>query len=235
VGYRAYGHRSRAGSEASSAQENPQIRRLRKAAFYTATIVAVLVIAAEAGFWLSGSDRVEGNLSDCVVLVPGYPAKADGTPHAIQRFRVDAAIVVYRQFHCRRMIVSGGAVANRYVEAETMADLASKSGVPVESLIVESNARSTWENVGCARQFFKDSNHVLIVSDPLQAHRAKRYACRQDPQQCSTISAVGVTPPFSELWWSVPLAANEARIKIQDYFAEKLGRLENPALCRRGL
>jgi uncharacterized SAM-binding protein YcdF (DUF218 family) len=191
---------------------------LRKAAVYTAAIVVLLVVSAEAAFWISGSEPVDANLSNCVVLVPGYPTKADGTSPAIQRFRVDAGVSVYRKFRCSRIIFSGGAVANRYFEAETMAGLAERNGVPAQDLIAENHARSTWENVGCSKPYLKGAARVLIVSDPLQAHRAKRYACRQNAQYCSSISAVGVTPPLSALWWAVPLAANEMRVRIKDSF-----------------
>ena len=201
--------------------------RIRKALIYSAAILVLLIVAAEAAFWLSGSDRVNGNLTDCVVLIPGYPSKSDGTPHAIQRFRVEAGIATYKQYQCRKIIVSGGAVANSYAEAETMAALAKSKGVPVQDLIVEIHARSTWENVGCSRPYFNDATAVLVVSDPLQAHRAKRYACRQDTHLCTSFFAVGVNPPLTDLWWAVPLAANEVRIKIKD----KLGRAENAPAC----
>ncbi len=209
----------------------------RKAARYLIPAIVLLIIAAEAAFRLAGSDRVDGdNLANCVVLIPGYPSKSDGTPHAIQRFRVEAGVAVYRKYQCSRIILSGGAVSNPNVEAEVMASLAELAGVPSNKLDVERNAQSTWENIGCSKPYFKDAARVLIVSDPLHAHRAKRYACLQDSHLCSSVSAIGVTPPLTAIWWAVPLAVNEVRIKIQDFVADEIGRSQDAASdCRHGL
>jgi len=200
--------------------------RFRKALIYSAAFIVLLIVAAEAAFWLSGSDRVDGDLTHCAVLVPGYPSNSDGTPHAIQRFRVEAGIAAFKHYQCRAIIVSGGAVSNSYTEAETMAALAKSKGIPARELIVETHARSTWENVGCSRHYLENASAVLVVSDPLQAHRAKRYACRQDSHLCESFFAVGVNPPLTDFWWAVPLAANEVRIKIKDYLYE-----ENATAC----
>src|SRR5262245_12467068 len=141
---------------------------VRKAAIYLITAFALLIFASEFAFWLSGSDNIS-SVSNCVVLVPGYPTKSDGMPHAIQRFRVEAGVMMYRKYQCRKIIFSGGAVVNAYAESETMASLAERLGVPPADLIVERHARSTWENVGCSKPYFKDAAKVLIVSDPLHA------------------------------------------------------------------
>lgn len=140
-------------------------------------------------------------------------------------------MAAFRKFQCSKIIFSGGAVENQYAEADTMAAIAESRGVSSNDRIIERRARSTWENVGCSKPYFKDALQVLIVSDTLHAHRAKKYACRQDSRHCSSVFAIGVIPPLSALWWSIPLAANEIRVKIKDYLAEKSEHTPNAPAC----
>ncbi len=81
------------------------------------------------------------------LIVLGSPADPDGKASPEQRERVMEAVREFRAGRAGHMIVTGGAVHNRWVEAETMARIAEGAGVPVEDVVVEGRARNTIENV----------------------------------------------------------------------------------------
>lgn len=195
-------------------------------------IVAALVFlsgaivgAANGAYWLGQQlDDDPGGAGSCAVLVLGSPTRADGTTGPIQRFRVAAGVETYRANHCGALVVSGGAVHNQHVEAESMAGLARKAGVAPNHIIVEGKARSTWQNVGCATPLVAGYDRVLIVSDSLHAFRAKRYACRQSQNLCQRVRAVGRFGPASLWWWHV----SGAMYELADYVRDKLIYARHP-------
>jgi vancomycin permeability regulator SanA len=126
----------------------------------------------------------------CAVLVAGYPTREDGSAHPLQRARVAAGVAALRAGGCTRLVLSGGAVHGRYVEAQTMAGLARERGVAAEQIVVEERARSTWQNVGCAAPLLAGFERVYLVSEGLHARRARRYLCRQQPGWCDRVVAV---------------------------------------------
>jgi uncharacterized SAM-binding protein YcdF (DUF218 family) len=154
---------------------------------------------------------------NCVVLVPGYPTHDDGTLSPVQRVRVEAGFSAYQKQHCKKIVLSGGAVANPYSEAETMANFAKTLGVPDQDIIVEGRSRNTWENIGCSLTDLKNYSSILITSDILHAKRAKRYLCRQQPSLCSRVMPIGNVLPWRLLWWKVPAAAHELISWLRDW------------------
>jgi vancomycin permeability regulator SanA len=166
----------------------------------------------------------------CAVLVLGYPTNADGTFSPVERFRVEAGVHVYREHGCSKLVLSGAAVQNEHVEADSMAVLAKHLGVPSEDIVLERMARSTWENVGCTARLLPSTAPVLVVSDSLHASRAARYACRQDPGLCERFLATGVAPPI-DAFWSVVVAANELRVFVRDFLLYRSGAVENSPSC----
>jgi len=203
-----------------------------KRVMLAALLVAAFSFAAtKAAFWLATlSVPRPSSEQDCAVLVLGYPAKADGTFSPVERFRVEAGVQVYREHQCSKLVLSGAAVRNEHVEAESMAALAKRLGVPNESIVLERRARSTWENVGCTARLLPSTDRVLVVSDSLHANRAARYACRQDPRLCERFLATGVAPPIGA-FWSVAVAANELRALVRDFLLHRTGAVEDSPGC----
>lgn len=80
------------------------------------------------------------------LIVLGYPAKRDGTPRPEMRERVLEGVREYRAGVAPRMILTGGAAHNGYVEAQVMAALAKANGVPAEAIIEEDQAKDTIQN-----------------------------------------------------------------------------------------
>ena len=82
-----------------------------------------------------------------VILVLGSPSRADGSPSPEQRERVLEGVRAWRQGIAPRIVMSGGAAHNRWVEAHSMALLAEQQGVPASAVIEETQAQNTIQNV----------------------------------------------------------------------------------------
>jgi uncharacterized SAM-binding protein YcdF (DUF218 family) len=80
------------------------------------------------------------------LIVLGYPAFPDGTPRPEMRERVLEGVREYRAGVAPRIIMTGGAAHNQYVEAHVMATLAESEGVPASAVIEEGQAHDTIQN-----------------------------------------------------------------------------------------
>jgi uncharacterized SAM-binding protein YcdF (DUF218 family) len=81
-----------------------------------------------------------------VILVLGNPANGDGSIGPIARSRVLEAIRQYHAGVAPRLLMTGGAVLNQFVEAQVMQQFARSQGVPDGALIAEGEARNTIQN-----------------------------------------------------------------------------------------
>ncbi len=80
------------------------------------------------------------------IIVLGSPADADGNPTPIELARVTEAVHEYERGVAPRLIFTGGAVANRFVEAQVMAHAAEAQGIPESSVLVEQQAHDAIQN-----------------------------------------------------------------------------------------
>ena len=90
---------------------------------------------------VEGVDAPNDISGSCGVLVLGTAARTDGSPSSAQRLRVEVGARAYDEFGCSLMVVSGGAVGNRFVEAEVMAAIARKLKIPEQDIWIEARAR----------------------------------------------------------------------------------------------
>jgi uncharacterized SAM-binding protein YcdF (DUF218 family) len=123
-------------------------------------ILVLGVLAVAAGEWalwraVPGSNTAREKFD--VILVLGNPSKADGTPGPEQRERVLEAVREWRKGVAPRIVMSGGAAHNGFVEGETMKTFAVQQGVPAEDVIVEGQAKDTVQNVFYTAQIMKAS------------------------------------------------------------------------------
>lgn len=81
-----------------------------------------------------------------VLIVLGYPADADGNPSPTELARVSEAVREYERGVAPRMILTGGAAHNRFVEAQVMARVAEAQGIPADMIVEEPNAHDTIQN-----------------------------------------------------------------------------------------
>lgn len=156
------------------------------------------------------------NGESCGVVVLGYPSRRNGDTHPIQRSRVQTGVKVFRERDARLMVMSGGAVKNAFVEADTMVELAAERGVARDVLIAERLSRTTWENVENAAPLLAACDVVLIVSEPLHAARARRYWHQQYPEDASRVFVGSRRRPFERWWLTVPTTLYELAIALQD-------------------
>ncbi len=81
------------------------------------------------------------------LVVLGTPADTDGSTTAMQRWRVEEGVAELRRGRGRRIVFTGGAAANRFVEADVMGAYAQALGVPAAAIFRERQAHTTIENV----------------------------------------------------------------------------------------
>jgi uncharacterized SAM-binding protein YcdF (DUF218 family) len=81
------------------------------------------------------------------IVVLGTPADSDGNPTPELLDRITEGVREYERGVAPRLIVSGAAAHNRFVEAEVMARVAQAQGVPASVIIQEPKAIDTIQNV----------------------------------------------------------------------------------------
>jgi uncharacterized SAM-binding protein YcdF (DUF218 family) len=118
------------------------LRRLIIFAFVCAVVYVGVVFFIDRSLPLSNTDATHFD----TLIVLGYPAFPDGTPRPEMRARVLEGVREYRAGVAPRMIVTGGAAHNHYVEAHVMAQLAEAQGVPASAVIEEGQAHDTIQN-----------------------------------------------------------------------------------------
>ena len=135
-------------------------------------MVGVLVWAAVERFLAPLSNTSQERFDAIVVL--GYPADSDGNPSPILLARVSEAVREYERGIAPRLIVSGGAAHNQYIEADVMADVAKAQGVPASAVIEEPQATDTIQNACYADRIMKYHGWASaeIVSSPEHLPRA---------------------------------------------------------------
>lgn len=113
-----------------------------------------------------------------VGIALGCPAQDDGTPSDCLRCRVRAAVQALRERRVQKVIFSGGAAHNRYVEGEVMAKLALQSGIPRDRILIEGESLTTWQNLRYAQRIMRRHGLVtaLLISATNHLPRARRFA-----------------------------------------------------------
>jgi uncharacterized SAM-binding protein YcdF (DUF218 family) len=115
------------------------------------------------------------------IIVLGAPADADGNPTPAQLARVAEAVREYERGVAPRLILTGGAAHNRFVEAEVMARTAEAQGIPADAIVVEPEARDTIENACYAERIMQAHgwSSAEVVSSAAQLPRAGLIFNRQ--------------------------------------------------------
>jgi uncharacterized SAM-binding protein YcdF (DUF218 family) len=80
------------------------------------------------------------------IIVLGTSADSDGNPTPEQLARVTEGVKEYERGVAPRIILTGGAAINRFVEARVMEKTANAEGIPESAIFVEPEARDTIQN-----------------------------------------------------------------------------------------
>lgn len=128
---------------------------------------------------LKKSNYNNGQKKDVIILL-GYPAKKDGSISPILRERIRKAAKLYHDGIAELIICTGAAVANKYVEADVMAETLIELGIPYSNIIREKFARGTYENIVNSKKIMKNRGlrTAVIVSSPWHLRKASSYAFR---------------------------------------------------------
>jgi uncharacterized SAM-binding protein YcdF (DUF218 family) len=108
------------------------------------------------------------------IIVLGNPADNDGNPTPMQLSRVTEAVHEYERGVAPRLILTGGAVYNRFVEAQVMARVAEAQGIPASAIYIEPRARDTIQNACYSVRIMQDHgwHSAEVVSNAFHLPRA---------------------------------------------------------------
>jgi uncharacterized SAM-binding protein YcdF (DUF218 family) len=108
------------------------------------------------------------------ILVLGTPADSDGNPTPELLDRITEGVREYERGVAPRIVVTGAAAHNRFVEADVMARVAEAQGVPISVLFEEPRALDTIQNA-CYSAHILESHgwhSVEVVSSASHLPRA---------------------------------------------------------------
>lgn len=118
--------------------------KARGAVAASAVVVGVIAWAAIARALAPTENTAQDHFD--VLIVLGSPADADGNPTPMELERVTEAVDEYERGVASRMIITGGAAHNQYVEADVMARVAEAQGIPAGAIVEERTALDTIQN-----------------------------------------------------------------------------------------
>lgn len=121
------------------------------------------------------------SISGNILVVLGYPADDSGQPSPILKARLDKAIELYKKGQAEKVILTGAAVDNKYVESDVMADYCRLHGIPEQDILKESDARNTYENARMVKRIMHDMGYkkALVVTSSFHKMRAELFFSRQ--------------------------------------------------------
>jgi uncharacterized SAM-binding protein YcdF (DUF218 family) len=194
-----------------------RIRKYQKLLKVSLVLMLLTISCSETADWMASRFFARSPFGkNCVVLVLGYPSHNNGQPSPVQITRTLEGVHSYQYYHCELMVISGSAVKNHIVEAQTMSIVAKSRGVPSTSMILETKAQNTWENIKFSTSILEKYDNILIVSDNLHAQRGRRYLCKQRPDLCDRTFVAVRYRPFYQWSWKIPAALYELFTAVRD-------------------
>ena len=134
------------------------------------------------------------------IIVLGYPADSDGNPTPELQSRVAEGVREYERGVAPRLILSGGAAYNHFVEAQVMARTAQAQGIPASAIFLEPQAMDTIQNACYSARIMKAHSwrSAEVVSGAPHLPRAGLIFSRL-PLEWRTHAASPVSP-YSEVY-----------------------------------
>ncbi|MCC7537645.1 MAG: YdcF family protein [Deltaproteobacteria bacterium] len=171
------------------------------------------------GAWETASACIHAGHDAIVVL--GCPSEADGSPSRCQTTRADFAVALSSAGLGNRFIVTGAAVANEHVEAESLRSLLIARGVADSDIVLEPLAEHTDENLYYSSRIMQDRGwqSAVVVSDDA-GHLVFTGLC--DANCCVQLGRMTV------LDFEVP---GRAPIRAGHYVLDPFGPRVEPAEC----
>ena len=174
-------------------------RRRKPLSIGTRLILASVVSIAALLAWaaiarsLAPSSNTHLTRFDAIIVL-GTPADSDGNPRPNQLARVTEAVREYQRGVAPRLILTGGAAHNRFIEARVMARTAEADGIPASAIYLEPQAMDTIQNACFADRIMKAhgwrSAEIVATAEHL-------------PRAAMIFNAL---PPDSAIQWSTHAA-----------------------------
>ncbi len=162
---------------------------------FTAVVVALASVYAVfnlAQVWMVG--RSDQSRSVDAIVVMGV-AQYDGRPSPQLQARLDHVLTLWNEGLTSLIITTGGnKPGDRFTEAQTSANYLIESGIPENSIALETTGTSTRESLLGVELIMKsrDLHSILIVTDPYHALRSRLIA--QDLGLTSFVSPTRTSP-----------------------------------------
>lgn len=137
------------------------------------------------------------------IVVLGTPADSDGNPTPTQLARVTEGVREYERGVAPRLIMTGGAAHNGFVEARVMARTAHAQGIPESAIFIEPQARDTIQNACYTTRLMKAHgwSSAEVVSSASHLPRAG-YIFNALPLQWRTHAAPSLSPGPAVYPWA---------------------------------
>ncbi len=137
------------------------------------------------------------------IIVLGHPADSDGNPTPGQLARVTEGVREYERGVAPRLILTGGAVRNQFVEARVMARSAEAQGIPRSAIFLDQQSRDTIQNACYAERIMKAHGwrSAEVVSSGSHLPRAA-LIFKQLPFDWRTHAAPPLEPESAEYKWA---------------------------------
>lgn len=135
--------------------------------------VVLLLVSAVAARSLAPASNTTLTRFDAIIVL-GTPADSDGNPKPAQLARVTEAVHEYQRGVAPRLILTGGAAHNQFVEARVMARSAEALGIPASAVYLEQQAMDTMQNACYSERIMKlhGWHSAEVVASDYQLPRA---------------------------------------------------------------
>ena len=116
---------------------------------------------------------------DCAIVL-GYPSNDDGSISLLLKERMDHAIALYHSKIIKKMIVSGAGVKNNFKEADIMKQYAIANNVDINDIILEDQARNTFDNLRLSKQIINKHKwgSVVVITNHFHLLRASYFVSK---------------------------------------------------------
>jgi len=141
------------------------------------------------------------------IIVLGSPADRDGNPTPAMMARVTEAVHEYERGVAPRLILSGAAAHNQFVEAQVMAATAHAQGIPESAIFEEPQALDTIQNACYSERIMKEHGwrSAEVVSSASHLPRTG-IIFSEMPMEWRTHAAPPLEPVHTGYHWAVASA-----------------------------
>ena len=158
------------------------------------------------------------------IIVLGHSSDSDGNPTPLALATVTEAVREYMRGVAPRLILTGGAAHNQFVEAEVMARVAKSEGIPESAIFLEPKAQDTIQNACYSERIMQEHGwrSAEVISGGFHLPRAAMIFGRL-PMKWRTHAAppLGPVSPLLSAWRDGMETLKTVRYLIYAQWADK--------------